>query len=338
MRAPHAKLEGSAMLHRRTVLGLLAGGAVALATGARAAWSPQRPVTIVVPYPPGGSVDGVARVLARELERALGQPVLVENQGGASGAAATRRVAKAEPDGHTLVLGTNQTHATNLALLKDGGGYDPVRDFLPVAGVADLQHALVVRKDLPAGNVAELVALARRDPGRLNAGSTGPGSGSHLALELFKTRTGTDLVHVPYRGGAPLLQDLLGGRIDVSFATVPSVLGQVQAGALKVLAVASPNRSPQLPDAPLLSSAGVTGGDADAWIGLFLPAGAPAEARDRIAEAILAALARDETRAAVEKLGAVANPRGPEALAAFVREEVGRWADVVRAANVQVEP
>lgn len=327
------------MPSRRSVLRLIATGAAlpALGSAARAAWTPSRTVTIVVPYPPGGSLDGVARIVARDLQESLGQAVVVENQGGASGAPATRRVARAEPDGHTLVLGTNQTHATNLALLKDGGGYDPVKDFSPVAGLADLQHAIVVRKDLPAASVAELVALAKKDPGRLNAGSTGPGSGSHLALELFKTRVGVEMTHVPYRGGAPLLQDLMGGRIDLSFATVPTVLGQVQSGDLRALALASANPSPQLPGVPLLRDQGVQGAEADAWIALFLPAATPAEARDRLAQATAAALAKPEVRGAVEKLGASVNVREPEVLAGFLVEEVKRWAEVARAAKVVVE-
>jgi tripartite-type tricarboxylate transporter receptor subunit TctC len=324
---------------RRALLGAAAAAAGAASwsgrASAQAAWAPSRTVTIVVPYPAGGAVDVLARIVAEGIQGPLGQSVVVENQPGASGALGTRRVARAEPDGHTLVLSTNQTHATNISLLPDGGGYDPVKDFAPLSGLADLQHLLVVRKDLAAKDVAELLALAKSSGKELTCASTGPGSASQLTMELFKARTGINLVHVPYRGAAPMLQDLIGGRVDLSFATVPTVLGQVQGGELRALAVASPRTSPHLSNLPTLASAGVTGVEADAWCAIFAPAGIAQPIRDRFRDLIKAALDRPEVQANIAKQGMSLNWREPDAFAAFQREDVTRWAEIIKAARIE---
>ena len=326
------------MWTRRGALAAGLGSAALLAAGrAGAQWSPARPVTIVVPYPAGGPTDVLARIVAREIAPGLGQNVVVENQPGASGALGTRRVARADPDGLTLVLSTNQTHATNISLLKDGGGYDPVTDFTTLGGLADLQHLLVVRKELPARSVAELMALARAASPRLTCASTGVGAASHLTMELFKARTGIELVHVPYRGSAPLIQDMVGGRVDLSFATVPTVLGQIQSGDVRGLAVASPNPSPQVPDLPTLAREGVPGVEADAWLAIFAPAGLDPAIRARYRDLLAAALAKPDVKASVEKLGTLVNWREPDAFAAFQRADVGRWAEIIRTAKVTAE-
>ncbi len=240
------------MNHRRQLLKAtaLALPVIAAPAQAQSTWTPVRPISLVVPYPAGGPTDILARTLAVELTRDLGQSVIVENVPGGAGAIGTRRVAQSAPDGHTLVFGTNQTHATNISLLPQGGGYDPIKDFVAIAGLADLQHLVVVGNEVPVRSASELVALARKEPGKLTAGSTGPGSASHLALELFKSRTGADIAHVPYKGSAPLLNDLLGHHVNLSFATTPTVLQAIQSGRLRAIAVASPNRSPFLPDLP----------------------------------------------------------------------------------------
>lgn len=332
-------------IHRRSLVTLLAGAALTPERGsaqAPSAWRPSRTVTIVVPYPAGGPTDVIARIVARELQAGFGAgaSVVVENQGGASGALGTRRVARADPDGHTLVVSTNQTHATNISLLKDGGGYDPVRDFTPLGGIADLQHLVVVRSDLEAASVPELVALAMQraaSGAKLTCASTGVGAASHLTMQLFKTRTGTDFVHVPYRGSAPLLQDLVGRRVDLSFATVPTVLGQLQGNAVRALAVASPDRSIHLPDLPTLASVGVAGVEADAWIAAFAPAGIAPAVRESCRAILAAALARPEVTAEIVKQGANPNWREPDAFGAFQREDVKRWAEIIKAANVTIE-
>ena len=318
---------------RRNTLALI--GAALASKGALAQAFPARTIKIVVPYPAGGPTDALARIVAQELGTALGGSAIVENAGGGAGAIGSRQVARAEPDGHTLVLSTNQTHATNYVLLKDPG-YE-AKDFAAVAGLADLQHVLVVRNDLPAKSVRELVAHAKANPGKLNYGSTGNGSASHLAMELFKVKTGTDLVHVPFRGAAPMAQELVAGRIDVAFATLPSVLGQISGGNMRALALASGARAPQLPSVPLLREEGVEGSEADAWVGLWAPAATPPAVIDKLSSAVLAALKKPEVVDAATKLGMAVNLRDPKAFDAFVADEIRKWAAVVKAANVKVE-
>jgi tripartite-type tricarboxylate transporter receptor subunit TctC len=327
------------MNHRRQVLKAtaLALPVIASPLHAQTAWAPNRPITIVVPYPAGGPTDILARTLAVELTRDLGQSVIVENVPGGAGAIGTRRVAQAAPDGHTLVFGTNQTHATNISLLPQGGGYDPIKDFVAIAGLADLQHLVVVGNEVPVRNASELVALARKEPGKLTAGSTGPGSASHLALELFKTRTGADIAHVPYKGSAPLLNDLLGHHVNLSFATTPTVLQPIQSGRLRAIAVASPNRSPYLPDLPTLAQAGVPGVEADAWLALFAPSGMAIAILNRLREATATAMKQPAVIDTLKKSGMTPNARSGEAFGAFVREDVERWAQVVRAAGVKAD-
>jgi len=324
-----------ALPSRRCVLSGLAAVVMAPASACAQPY-PSKPIRIVVPYPAGGSIDALARLLAQELQAANGWTVVVENKAGASGAVGTREVAKAEADGHTLVLGTNQTHATNAVLLKEPG-YDPVASFVPIAGLADLQHALVVPKGSPAGNVADLIALARKEPGKLNYGSTGNGSASHLAMELFKTKTGTDMQHVAFRGAAPLSLELVAGRIDAAFSTLPTVIALIESGELRALAVASDRRASQLPNVPTLADAGVAGGEADAWTGLFAPAGTPAEIAGVLGKAVSAALGKPDLAAAALKQGIAVNVRAAAAFAAFQRAEVEKWAQVARLAKVVVE-
>ena len=305
---------------------------------------PARQIRIVVPYPAGGPTDALARIIARELQAGLsqssvgqpssGQPVIVENKPGASGALGTREVARAEPDGHTLVLGTNQTHATNAFLLREPG-YDPQKDFAPVAGVGDLQHALVVPKTLAAATVADLIALAKRDPGKLNCGSTGVGSASHLTLELFQTRTGTRMTHVPFRGAAPMALEIVAGRIDCAFATVPSVLGQIEGGEMRALALASDAPAPQLPTVPLLKQQGVTDSEGDAWLALFAPAATPGPVRARLEGIVVAAMARPDVRDAAIRLGIAVNIRDGKAFASYLAAEMTKWREVVRVAGVK---
>ncbi|MBP0494396.1 Bug family tripartite tricarboxylate transporter substrate binding protein [Pararoseomonas indoligenes] len=328
------------MLTRRHALaltGLLAMPAVARAQTGSPDWVPTRPIVLVVPYPAGGPTDVLARMVAGEMAKDLGTAVVVENVAGGGGSIGSRRVATGPADGTSIMLASNQTHATNLSLLPDGGGYDPVKDFTPIAGLADLQHILVVRPDVPAKTVAELLALAKAKPGTITCASTGQGSASHLTLELFRAKTGADMVHVPYRGSSPMLNDLLGGHVQVSFATAPTVLTQVQTGKLRGLAVASPRRSPHLPELPTLAEAGVQGVEADAWFGLFAPAAVPAPALSRLRALALAAMAREPVRARTTEVGMTVNVRNADAMGAFLREDIARWAEVIRVANVKPE-
>lgn len=295
---------------------------------------PSRPVKIVVPYPPGGPTDGLARIVAEEIRADLGQNVIVENMAGASGAIGTRSVARAEADGHTLVFGTNQTHCTNAFLLKEPG-YDPLKDFAPLAALADLQHVLVLKKDLAAATGPDLAALAKKEPGKLNYGSTGLGSGSHLAMELFKARTGSDMQHVPFPGAAPMAQEIMAGRIDAAMATLPSVLGMIQGGQMKAAALASATPAPQLAGLGLLKDQGITDAEADAWLAFFAPAAIPPAVRDRLANAILTAMRKPEVKERAGKLGFAVNLKDPGQLAAFQAAEMKKWRAVAEAAGLK---
>jgi tripartite-type tricarboxylate transporter receptor subunit TctC len=322
------------MITRRLALTALAG--LAASHSARAQGFPSRPITIVVPYPAGGPVDVTARLIAQSIGGSLGQPITIDNRGGGAGSIGSLGVARAEPDGHTLVLGTNQTHATNQSLLR-AFPYDAVRDFAPVCGIADIQHALVVRRGLAAPTVAALVELAKKSPGELNYASTGVGSASHLAAELFKTRAGVDLQHIPFRGAAPMTTELLAGRVDVTFATLPSLIGYIDAGVLRAIAVASAKRAARLPNVPTLAEAGVTGVEADAWFALFAPAKTPASTIDRLHGAISAALKTDAAREAIAKQGMTLALRSPAEMAAWLPGEVAKWAGVIKAAGVVID-
>ena len=328
------------MLTRRTALGGLLGFGAGLATGAPrtgfAQTFPTRVVTVVVPYPAGGPVDAVARLYAEEAAGDLGQPVTVDNRGGGSGTIGTVAVARAEPDGHTLVLGTNQTHATNQSLLKNCP-YDGVTDFAPVAGLTVIPHVLVLRKSLQVKSVAELVDGARKMPDAMNYGSTGNGSASHLTAELFKTRAGVDIRHIPFRGAAPMTTELLGERIDLAFATLPSVISLIEAGELKALAIASEKRAARLPDVPTMKEAGLSGVEADAWFALFAPARTPPPVIERLYRSVTAAFGKDKTKEAIAKQGMTLALTPPAEFAAALPGEVKKWAEVIKAANVTVE-
>lgn len=303
------------------------------------AWAqsfPSRTLTIIVPYPAGGPVDIVARLLASSMGNDLGQTIAVDNRGGGAGAIGTLAVARAEPDGHTMVLGTNQTHATNQSLIKNIP-YDGVKDFAPVAGIADIPHVLVTRKSLAAGNVGDLLTLAKAQPGKLSYGSTGNGSASHLAAELFKTRSGTEIVHIPFRGAAPMTTELLSGRLDLAFATLPSVIAQIEFGELRALAVASQKRVARLPNVPTLAEAGVPGVEFDAWFALFAPAKTPPAIVDRLYKSAAFALAQPAVATALATQGMTISVRTPADIAAWLPGEVAKWAAVIKAANVTVD-
>jgi tripartite-type tricarboxylate transporter receptor subunit TctC len=322
------------MITRRAALTALAG--LAAISEARAQGFPSRPVTIIVPYPSGGPVDITARLIAQSVGDRLGQPITVDNRGGGAGVIGSVAVQHAEPDGHTLVLGTNQTHATNQSLLKNCP-YDAVKDFVPVAGIAEIPHVLVVRRGLEAASAAELVSLAKKSPGALNYASTGVGAASHLAAELFKTRAGVELQHIPFRGAAPMTTELLAGRIDVTFATLPSVVSHIDAGVIRALAVASGKRAARLPNVPTLAETGISGVEADAWFALFAPARTPTSAVERLHRAIVTGLETEAAKDAIAKQGMTLWLRSPSEIAAWLPGEVGKWAAVIKAAGVVAE-
>ena len=320
---------------RRDALGLLAGAALAPARADAQAF-PTRPVTIVVPYPAGGPTDAIARLVAQELAGTLGQNVIVENQAGASGSVGTRAVARSEPDGHTIMFGNNQTHGNNMFLLKEPG-YDAVKDFAPLAGVGAFEHVFVVRKDLPVQTINDLLELAKKEPGKLNYGSTGIGSGSHLSTELFMARTGIRMTHVPFRGAAPLLQELMGGRIDVSNSTLPSVLGQIQSGDIRAIAIASPQRHPTLPDVPTLREQGIANADAESWAAFFAPAATPKPVLDKLSATIIGILNQPAMKERITKLGFTLKVRTPDEFRPYHAQEQQTWAEIIRTANIKSE-
>jgi tripartite-type tricarboxylate transporter receptor subunit TctC len=322
------------MLTRRTALTALAG--FAATRGAYAQNFPSRPITIVVPYPAGGPVDVTARLVAQSVGNHLSQPIAVDNRGGGAGVIGSVAVQHAAPDGHTLILGTNQTHATNQSLLKNCP-YDAVKDFAPVAGIAEIPHVLVVRRGLEVDNAAALVQLAKKSPGQLNYASTGVGSASHLAAELFKTRAGVDLQHIPFRGSAPMTTELLAGRVDLTFATLPSVISHIDAGVLRALAIASAKRAARLASVPTLAEAGVPGVEADAWFALFAPAKTPRTILEQLYVAVSDGLTAEAASKALAAQGMALALRPPAELAAWLPGEVGKWAAVIKAAGVIAE-
>ncbi|HEY8381886.1 MAG TPA: tripartite tricarboxylate transporter substrate binding protein [Microvirga sp.] len=322
-------------LTRRLALGLAAGAAL-FATAAQAQDFPARVIKMVVPYPAGGPTDAIARIVAEDMGKTLGQNVVVENVAGASGAVGTRQVAKADPDGYTIVFGNNQTHGNNMFLLSNAG-YDAVKDFAPLAGIGAFEHVFVVPKDSPVKSMADLVAAAKKDPTKLNYGSTGVGSGSHLATELFMVRTDTKMTHVPFRGAAPLVTDLMGGRIDVSNSTLPSVLGQVQSGDIRAIGLASAQRTATLPNVPTLREQGIGNADAESWAAFFAPVATPKPVLDKLSASILGALQKPEVKERITKMGFTLNLREPEAFKPYLAREIQTWADVIKTVGIKPE-
>jgi len=309
---------------------------------AQAGW-PNKPVRIVVPFPAGGTTDILARALAPELQKAFGQPFVVENKAGAGGNVGAAEVAKAAPDGHTFLMGTVGTHAINTSVYAKMP-YDHVKDFVPVTLVAGVPNVLVLNpakaQQLGINSVADLVKVAKASPGQLNMASSGNGTSIHLAGELFKTQTGSFMVHFPYRGSGPALIDLLGGNMDLMFDNLPSSMPQIKAGKLKALAVTSAQRSPALPDVPTIAEVGgaaLKSYEASSWFGLLAPAGTPMEIVNRVQQETAKAL---DTPAIKERLlsqGAQPSGMTSTQFAAFIDAETKKWAAVVKASGAKVD-
>jgi tripartite-type tricarboxylate transporter receptor subunit TctC len=290
-----------------------------------------------VPYPPGGPIDTLARLISQEAAADLKQPVVVENRPGASGLIATGAVARAEPDGYTLILGTSQTHATNQSLIKSWT-FDAVKDFSPIAGVAAMPHVLVVRKDFPAASLAELVAMAKAKPGSLTFGSAGIGSGLHLAAELLKNKAGIEMLHVPYKGISLIIPELLAGRLDLSITPLPGLVAQqIASGNVRALGIASAQRTPQLDTVPTFAEGGVAGVEADAWSALFAPARTPPAVIEQLYAAVAAAMAKESVRSNLARQGLPVALKTPAQMSAMLPGEVEKWAAVIKLAHVTVE-
>lgn len=314
-------------------LGLLS----ALPLAAQAQAYPSRPIRLVVPFTPGGSTDILARAIGLELGKAWNASVVVENVPGAGGAIGADKVAKAAPDGYTLLMGHIGTLAVNPSLYPKLP-YNPLKDFAPVAWVANVPNVLVLHPSTKASNLKEFVAHAQANPGRLNYGSGGNGSAANLATEYLKMRTNISLVHIPYRGTAPAVNDLVAGQTQVLFTGVPAVIAQVRSGQLKALAVSGKARVEALADVPTVNEAlGLTDFEADQWYGVVAPAGTPADIVARLNQAINAALNSAELKKRLGAEGAVANPTTPEAFGKYIASEIERWKPVITSGRVKVD-
>ena len=318
----------------RTGLLLLVGAMCASIAFADA--YPDKPIRLVVPFPAGGPTDMVARPLAQFLGEQLKQAVVVDNRGGAGGGIGAEVVAKSPADGYTLLMATVGTQAINATLYRKLG-YDPVKDFTPISLVAAAPVALVVHPSVPVSSVAELIALAKSKPGSLNFGSAGNGTPGHLTGEMFRAATGVDLKHVPYKGSAPALSDLLGGQIQLMFDPLQSVLAQVRAGRLKLLAISSKTRSPAAPDVPTFAEAGLKDFEATAWWAVFAPASLPPAIAARLNTSINAVVNMPAFRALLEPQGVTVLGDSREALAQFQRSEIDKWGSAVRASGASVD-
>ena len=302
---------------------------------------PSKPVRIIVPFPPGGTTDIVARSLGVELQKMWGQPVVIENRPGAGGNIGADLVAKSPNDGYTLLMGTVGTHAINAALFAQSGNkmpFDAVKDFVPITLAAGVPNVMVVNSKLPVNSVNEFIAYSKARPGQLNMASSGNGTSIHLTDELFKTMTGTYMVHLPYRGSAPALTDLLAGNTTVMFDNLPSALPHIKSGRLKALAVTSRERSSALPDTPTIEeAANLKGFDASSWFGLFAPAGTSRAIVDKIQSDVTKALAVPEVRERFVAQGAQPGGMTPDQFAAFIRNETDKWTKVVKISNAKVD-
>ena len=318
----------------RRALAAAATLALAAPGAGRSADFPTRPVRVVVPFPPGGPTDTIARLVAPRLEQGWGQPVIVENRGGAGGNIGTDTVARAAPDGHTLLLAAS-SHAINPSIFRSLP-YDPVRDFAAVALLASSPFVLVVHPSVPAHSLAELLALARARPGRLNYASASNGSGNHLAMEMLKAATGVDLVRVPYAGAAPATTDLLAGQVPVMFNNMVSAVPHIAAGRLRALAVSGPARSTALPAVPAVAET-LPGFDASTWYGVLAPAGTPPAVAAELNARFVAALDGPEQRERLLALGLEPTTSSADGFGRFIAAEMAKWGRAARAADVRVE-
>ena len=314
----------------------LTAGIAALPQTVRADDYPSRPVTLIVPFPPGGSTTVMARNVADKLSAQLGQQVVVDNRGGAGGTIGTRTAAKAAPDGYTILLGYTGTLSIAPSLYANPG-YDPRKDFAPIGMIGTAPSVLVVHPALPVKSVAELIAHAKAATAPVQYGSPGVGTANHLAAELFANAAGVKLTHVPYKGSGPVMNDLVGGHIPMSFVPIPAAIGNVQGGRLRALAVTSAKRSSLLPDLPTVQEAGLPGYEVALRYGLVAPAGTPRPIIERLNKELNAALASDEVKKRLSTEGAEALPGTPADYAADIDKEEKKWSAIVRKLGLKVE-
>jgi tripartite-type tricarboxylate transporter receptor subunit TctC len=303
---------------------------------ARAQAYPTKPITIIVPFPPGGTTDILARILAQYMSTELGQSVVIDNRGGAGGNIGAQAAARAPADGYTLLMGTVGTHAINASLYKKLP-YDHIKDFVPLSRVAMVPNLLVANPSQPYKTVKELIAYAKANPGKVNYGSSGNGTSIHLSGELFKSLAKVDMTHIPYKGSAPAVSDLIGGQIAIMFDNMPSALPHVKAGKLRAIALTSAKRSPELPDVPTVAEAGLPGYEATSWFGMFAPAGTPPAIVAKLNDIIVKALNDPDIRKRIVEQGGEPHPETPEQFAAFIKAETTKWGKVVKESGASVD-
>ena len=309
--------------------------AVAAAQAFGQAW-PTKPIKWIVPFAPGGTTDILARTIGEKLSMALGQPVIIENKPGAGGGLGADFVAKAAPDGYTILGGTISTNAINASLYKELP-YDPVKDFVPITLIARVPNMLVVNNDVPAKNVAELIALMKKSPGKYTFASSGNGTSQHLSGELFKGMAGVDMQHIPYKGSPPALQDVMGGAVTMTFDNITTAWPLAKGGKLRALGVTTAKRSPAAPDVPTLAEAGLVGYEIGSWQGVFAPAGTPPAIVNRLNTEIVKIINLPEIKEKLLVLGAEPVGNSSEEFTVFVKAEVVKWGDVVRKSGARVD-
>jgi len=310
--------------------------ALAMSAAAPAADYPERPVTIVVAFTPGGPSDVLSRIVGRRLQEILHQPFIIENRPGAGGNIAAEQVAHAAPDGYTLLMGNNSILATNAALYKKLN-YNPEKDFMPISLVGTQANILVVNPTVRANSMAELIALAKASPGTINFASSGYGAAAHLAGELFKTEAGINIVHVAYKGAAPALQDVVAGHVQMMFATAASVIGLIKNGKVRALAVTTPKRTALLPDLPTVDELGIKGFDATTWHGLVAPAGTPKPILETLNFAVVEALKDPATQKSLQDLGVDVVGDSAKEFEAYIKAEIPKWTAVVKQSGAHVD-
>jgi tripartite-type tricarboxylate transporter receptor subunit TctC len=302
----------------------------------RAADYPVRPVTVVVAFTPGGPSDVLARIVGKKMEQLLGAPFVIENRPGAGGNIAAEGVARAAPDGYTLLMGNNSILATNESLYKHIN-YNPEKDFMPITLVGTQANILVVNPDVPARSLKELIALAQAQPGKINFASSGYGAAAHLAGELFKSEAKINIVHVPYKGAAPALQDVIAGHDQMMFATAASVIGHIEGGRVRALAVTTLRRTQVLPDVPTMDEAGLKGFDASTWHGLVAPAGTPPQVIATLHDAAVKALHDPGVQESLSRLGVDIVGDTPQEFQTYIKNEIPKWTAIVKASGAKLD-